>query len=189
MHLRLSQPSRQRRPRLSLRRNRSRLSRPRPPSDGAAQTLTLYVNGVLTFQDYTYTWGLASDTDVIGITSQFGYLPVTASIRTNGGQVFYTFIYLVDSLTTPYGTTVFNGVDNGNTRTEKDSMGEMQVPIDALYGASTQRAVLNFPISDLRYPRRFIRALGQVKLAAAETNSELGLVDREITAAIAEAAS
>jgi len=79
---------------------------------------------------------------------------------------------------------------NGNpkTRTEKDSMGEMQVPIDALYGASTQRAVLNFPISDLRYPRRFIRALGQVKLAAAETNSELGLVDREITSAIAEAA-
>src|SRR5215469_9002587 len=79
---------------------------------------------------------------------------------------------------------------NGNpkTRTEKDSMGEMQVPIDALYGASTQRAVLNFPISDLRYPRRFIRALGQVKLAAAETNSELGLVDREITAAIADAA-
>src|SRR5246127_2912732 len=78
--------------------------------------------------------------------------------------------------------------DNGKTRTEKDSMGEMQVPVDALYGASTQRAVLNFPISDLRYPRRFIRALGQVKLAAAETNSELGLVDREITAAIADAA-
>jgi len=77
---------------------------------------------------------------------------------------------------------------NPKTRTEKDSMGEMQVPVDALYGASTQRAVLNFPISDLRYPRRFIRALGQVKLAAAETNSELGLVDREITSAIAEAA-
>lgn len=79
--------------------------------------------------------------------------------------------------------------ENGNpkTRTEKDSMGEMQVPVGAFYGASTQRAVLNFPISDLRYPRRFIRALGQVKLAAAETNSELGLVDREITAAIAEA--
>ena len=78
--------------------------------------------------------------------------------------------------------------DQAKTRTEKDSMGEMQVPVDALYGASTQRAVLNFPISDLRYPRRFIKALGQVKLAAAETNAELGLIDRGIATAIAEAA-
>src|SRR5579864_4324090 len=79
---------------------------------------------------------------------------------------------------------------NGNpkTRTEKDSMGEMQVPVDALYGASTQRAVLNFPISDLRYPRRFIKALGQVKLAAAKTNAELGLVDKAIADAVATAA-
>jgi fumarate hydratase class II len=74
------------------------------------------------------------------------------------------------------------------TRTERDSMGEMQVPIDALYGASTQRAVLNFPISDLRYPRRFIKALGQVKLAAAQTNAELGLIDRSIASAIVAAA-
>jgi len=78
--------------------------------------------------------------------------------------------------------------DGAGTRTERDSMGEMQVPTDALYGASTQRAVLNFPISDLRYPRRFIRALGQVKLAAAQTNSELGLVDKSIADAIAQAA-
>src|SRR5579864_6885355 len=79
---------------------------------------------------------------------------------------------------------------NGNpkTRTEKDSMGEMQVPVDALYGASTQRAVLNFPISDLRYPRRFIKALGQVKLAAAQTNAELGLIDESIAEAIEAAA-
>jgi fumarate hydratase, class II len=75
------------------------------------------------------------------------------------------------------------------TRTERDSMGEMQVPIDALYGASTQRAVLNFPISDLRYPRRFIKALGQVKLAAAQTNAELGLIDRSIAQAIEAAAN
>jgi fumarate hydratase class II len=77
---------------------------------------------------------------------------------------------------------------NGATRTERDSMGEMQVPAHALYGASTQRAVLNFPISDLRYPRRFIKALGQVKLAAAQTNGELGLIDRAIADAIVEAA-
>ena len=77
---------------------------------------------------------------------------------------------------------------NGATRTERDSMGEMQVPAHALYGASTQRAVLNFPISDMRYPRRFIKALGQVKLAAAQTNGELRLIDRAIADAIVEAA-
>jgi fumarate hydratase class II len=80
--------------------------------------------------------------------------------------------------------------DNSSaTRTERDSMGEMQVPATALYGASTQRAVLNFPISDLRYPRRFIKALGQVKLAAAQTNAELGLVDAAIADAIVAAAT
>lgn len=77
---------------------------------------------------------------------------------------------------------------NGATRTERDSMGEMHVPVDALYGASTQRAVLNFPISDLRYPRRFIKALGQVKLAAAQTNAELGLIDKAIADAVVAAA-
>ncbi|HZV80078.1 MAG TPA: class II fumarate hydratase, partial [Candidatus Binatus sp.] len=55
-------------------------------------------------------------------------------------------------------------------------------------GASTQRAALNFPISTLRYPRRFIKALGQVKLAAAETNAELGLIDKDVAAAIVQAA-
>src|SRR5690242_17572486 len=78
--------------------------------------------------------------------------------------------------------------DGAGTRTERDSMGEMQVPVDALYGASTQRAVLNFPISDLRYPRRFIKALGQIKLAAAETNAELGLIDKSIADAVVAAA-
>src|SRR5437588_7901513 len=74
------------------------------------------------------------------------------------------------------------------TRTERDSMGEMQVPINAYYGASTQRAVLNFPISDLRFPRRFIRALGQIKQAAAEANESLGLLDPKIAEAIVQAA-
>ena len=67
-------------------------------------------------------------------------------------------------------------------------MGEMEVPGDAYYGASTQRAVLNFPISGQRFPRRFLRALGQVKRAAAEANLELGLVEARIAEAIVRAA-
>ncbi|MGZ8514857.1 MAG: class II fumarate hydratase [Candidatus Limnocylindrales bacterium] len=74
------------------------------------------------------------------------------------------------------------------TRIERDSMGEMEVPADALYGASTQRAVLNFPISGERFPRGFIRALALIKLAAAETNAELGLLDPDVASAIAGAA-
>ncbi|MCH7814070.1 MAG: aspartate ammonia-lyase, partial [Planctomycetes bacterium] len=54
------------------------------------------------------------------------------------------------------------------TRIEKDSMGEMQVPADALWGAQTQRAVENFPISGYRFGRRFIRAVGLIKRAAAQ---------------------
>src|SRR5436305_7649166 len=73
------------------------------------------------------------------------------------------------------------------TRIERDSMGEMQVPINAYYGASTQRAVLNFPISNLRFPREFIRALGQIKQAAAETNADLETIDQSIAAAIRQA--
>ena len=64
----------------------------------------------------------------------------------------------------------------------------MEVPADAYYGASTQRAVLNFPISGEPFPRRFIRALGMVKKAAAETNQELGLLARRRSRAIAAAA-
>ena len=75
------------------------------------------------------------------------------------------------------------------TRTERDSMGEMEVPADALYGASTQRAVLNFPISGERFPRAFIRALALIKQAAAETNAELGLLEPDVAAAIAAAAA
>jgi len=74
------------------------------------------------------------------------------------------------------------------TRLERDSMGEMAVPADALYGATTQRAVLNFPISGQRLPRRFLEALALVKRAAAETNAELGLLEPDKAVAIAEAA-
>ena len=75
------------------------------------------------------------------------------------------------------------------TRIERDSMGEMEVPADALYGASTQRAVLNFPISGSGMPRGFIRALALIKLAAAETNGALGLLDADVAGAIAAAAA
>src|SRR5438445_13597984 len=67
-------------------------------------------------------------------------------------------------------------------------MGEMQVPADAYYGASTQRAVLNFPISGQAMPRRFIRALGMVKRAAAPTNRALGLLPRRHARAMDAAA-
>jgi fumarate hydratase class II len=67
-------------------------------------------------------------------------------------------------------------------------MGDMQVPAQAYYGASTQRAVLNFPISDLRFPRHFIQALGQIKQAAATVNSRMGHLDPTIARAIEQAA-
>ncbi len=78
--------------------------------------------------------------------------------------------------------------NTAETRTERDSMGEMQVPANAYYGASTQRAVLNFPISDLRFPHQFIRAIGQIKQAAARVNAALGTVDPRIAEAIDRAA-
>ncbi|HEY9677405.1 MAG TPA: class II fumarate hydratase [Drouetiella sp.] len=74
------------------------------------------------------------------------------------------------------------------TRVERDSMGPMEVPADAYYGASTQRAVLNFPISDLRFSRSFIKALGLVKYASAEVNEEFNDVDKKIAGAIKAAA-
>ena len=75
-----------------------------------------------------------------------------------------------------------------NFRIEKDSMGEMRVPADALYGAQTQRAVENFPISNLRFPREFVRAMGLIKLAAAKANMDLGHLDRKVGEAIVNAA-
>ena len=74
-------------------------------------------------------------------------------------------------------------------RVERDSMGEFKVPVDAYYGAQTMRAVENFPISDLRFPRSFIKAIGQVKLTAAQVNSDLGLLDKNLAYTIGEAAA
>ena len=73
-------------------------------------------------------------------------------------------------------------------RVERDSMGEMEVPREAYYGAQTARAVVNFPISGLRFPCSFVRALGLIKLAAAHVNVELGLLRPELGAAIVQAA-
>lgn len=77
---------------------------------------------------------------------------------------------------------------NENYRIERDSMGELRVPADALYGAQTQRAVENFPISGLRIPRAFIRALGLIKACAAQVNTDLGLLDEDISRAVQTAA-
>ena len=75
------------------------------------------------------------------------------------------------------------------TRTERDSLGEMEVPGDVYYGASTARAIRNFPISGLRFTRPFIRALGLIKLAAARVNMDLGLLDGRLGEAIVRAAT
>lgn len=76
----------------------------------------------------------------------------------------------------------------GNHRIEKDSMGEMHIPSNCLYGAQTERARRNFPISNLQFGRGFIQALGAIKLAASKVNQELGLLDHEIGAVIEQAA-
>ena len=73
-------------------------------------------------------------------------------------------------------------------RTEEDSLGEMRVPADAYWGAQTQRAVENFPVSGIGMSRRFIRALGVVKKAAAQANRDLGLVEDDTAEAIVAAA-
>jgi fumarate hydratase, class II len=75
-----------------------------------------------------------------------------------------------------------------DSRTERDSMGEFEVPADAYYGATSMRAQRNFPISDLRFNRGFIRALGLIKQAAAQVNLELGLLDPGLAGAIERAA-
>jgi fumarate hydratase class II len=73
-------------------------------------------------------------------------------------------------------------------RVEKDSMGEVKVPQEAYYGAQTQRAIDNFPISQRRFPRELIRALGLIKMAATQVNRELGLLDERVTEPIIRAA-
>ncbi len=76
----------------------------------------------------------------------------------------------------------------GEYRIEKDSLGEVKVPKDAYWGAQTQRAIENFPISGIRFPRPFIRALGLIKYAAAKVNKELGYLDPQLADVIMQAA-
>ncbi len=76
----------------------------------------------------------------------------------------------------------------GDQRIERDSMGEMPVPAKAYWGAQTQRAVLNFPVSGYRFGRRFIRAMGLIKKAAAEVNEQLGRLKPDIARLIGRAA-
>jgi len=73
-------------------------------------------------------------------------------------------------------------------RIEKDTLGSVRLPVDAYYGAQTQRAVANFPISGLRLPGKFIMAQGIVKLAAARANGSLGLLNKKMLKAIERAA-
>ncbi|MDA8652121.1 class II fumarate hydratase [Porticoccaceae bacterium] len=75
-----------------------------------------------------------------------------------------------------------------NTRIERDSMGELEVPENALYGAQTQRAINNFPVSGKTMPEAFIRALLAAKSAAAKANAELGLLPENVASAITEVA-
>jgi fumarate hydratase class II len=99
------------------------------------------------------------------------------SIKTKSGKKEGTSISLTGSLPAdPY------------TRTESDTMGQMEVPESALWGASTQRAVLNFPVSGFRMSRSFIRALGYIKAGAAEANVELGVITKEMKDAIVDSA-
>src|SRR6266446_5389945 len=81
-----------------------------------------------------------------------------------------------------------NDVADQAYRIERDSMGEVRVPAGALYGAQTQRAVENFPISGLRFPRSFLKAIGMIKGAAAAVNVDLGLLPSDIDAAIRQSA-
>src|ERR1700761_2883331 len=74
-------------------------------------------------------------------------------------------------------------------RVERDSMGEMKIPADAYYGAQTARAIENFPISDLRFSRRFIAAMGLIKSACAQVNHKLGFLDEKRNNLIQQAAA
>ena len=78
--------------------------------------------------------------------------------------------------------------ESNTFRIERDSMGEFEVPTNAYYGANTMRAILNFPISNLRFPTAFIKAIANVKLCAAEVNATLNLLDSNLSNAIVQAA-
>ena len=75
------------------------------------------------------------------------------------------------------------------TRIEKDSLGDIEVPSDAYYGAQTERARRDFPVSGLTFPPRFLAALGAIKREAATVNAEMGIVEPRLAEAIVRAAN
>ena len=89
---------------------------------------------------------------------------------------------------TPPSSNQKAGNRMSQNRIEKDSMGPVEIPVEMMYGAQTERARRNFPISRLRFDRRFLYALGAIKRAAAEVNEELGLLDSMRAGAIKQAA-
>src|SRR5438128_10155286 len=94
--------------------------------------------------------------------------------------------FLVSVLRAVSGVAIMVTVEE--YRLDKDSMGEVKVPSSAYYGAETQRAVQNFPISGLRLPKEFIRAMALIKLSAARANMQLGLLDSKKGEAIVSSA-
>ena len=78
------------------------------------------------------------------------------------------------------GPAAATRAERDTTRTERDTMGELEVPSSAYYGVQTARAIENFPISDLRLSRPMLRALGLIKRAAAEVNEDLGFLDPKL---------
>src|SRR4249920_1030718 len=87
---------------------------------------------------------------------------------------FYTGVGRMKKIPTTVATQ-----SSGATRVERDTMGELAVPATAYYGVQTARAIENFPISSLRFPRAMIRAMGLIKRAAATVNQSLGLLDKK----------
>ena len=85
--------------------------------------------------------------------------------------------------------TETSATSSPGTRVERDTMGELAVPATAYYGVQTARAIENFPISSLRFPRAMIRAMGMIKRAAATVNHSLGLLDKKPADAIKQAAT
>lgn len=106
--------------------------------------------------------------------------------HTLGGSL-KTFPRIILSTCARLGGGINNGLKGGTMayRTESDSMGEVKIPDEYLYGATTQRAVENFHVSTRRFNRGFIKALGLVKWASAKANEELGLLDKKLADAIA----
>src|SRR3989449_396010 len=94
---------------------------------------------------------------------------------------------LIGNINAPRALSARRRIQMAEFRVEKDFLGEVKVPKDAYWGVQTQRAIENFPISGIRFGRRFIYALGLIKMACAQTNMELGLLDNKIGKAIVQA--